>query len=77
MEKWEKLRRGNLENIVNVQKQPPEMHYKNAFLKLDEIGVRYSYIICLFVSFWCYYNCILSRGSRTEVFLKKLFLKIL
>ena len=49
MEKWKKLRRGNLENSVNVQKQPPEMHYKKAILKLDEIGVRYSYI--MFVCF--------------------------
>ena len=38
--------------------------------------VRYN-VLCLFVSIWYYYYCILSRSSRTEVFFKKLFLKIL
>ena len=37
---------------------------------------KYNYVLYLFVSFWYYYICILSRGSRTEVFLKKSFLKI-
>ena len=41
--------------------------------KLDEIG--HDYALYLFVSFWYYYICILSRESRTEVFLKKVFLK--
>ena len=36
----------------------------------------YNYALHLFVSFWYYYICILSRSSRTEVFLKKVFLKI-
>ena len=31
----------------------------------------------LFISFWCYYVCILFRGSHTEASFKKLFLKIL
>ena len=39
-------------------------------------GVRYNYIFYLFVSFWYCYICILSRSSRTEVFFKKMFLKI-
>ena len=39
-------------------------------------GVRYNYVLYLFVSFWYYYTFILSRSSRTEVFLKKVFLKI-
>ena len=38
MGKWKKLKRANLENSVSVEKQPPEMLYKKAFLKLDEIG---------------------------------------
>ena len=39
-------------------------------------GVRYNYVLYLFVSFWYYYTFILSRSSRTEIFLKKVFLKI-
>ena len=38
-------------------------------------GVRYNYVLCLFVSFWYYYICILSRSSRRDAFFKKLFLK--
>ena len=30
----------------------------------------------MFVLFWYYYICILSRSCRTEVFLEKVFLKI-
>ena len=39
--------------------------------------VRYNYVLYLFVSYWYYYICILSKSSRAEVFLKKVFLKIL
>ena len=31
MGKWKKLKKANLENSVNVQKQPPEMFYKVRF----------------------------------------------
>ena len=34
-----------------------------------------NYVLYLSVLFWYYYICILSRSSRTEVFLKKVFLK--
>ena len=76
MEKWKKLKRANLENSVNVQKQPPEMLYNKSFSKTGWNGVRHNYVSYLFVSFWYHYICILSRSSRTEVFLKKVFLKI-
>ena len=72
MGKWKKLKRANLENSVNVQKQPPELLYKKSLMKWGKIN----YVSYLFVSFWYYYICILSRSSRTEVFLKKVFLKI-
>ena len=39
--------------------------------------VRYSYILYLFVLFWYYCICILSKSVHAEVFYKKLFLKIL
>ena len=39
--------------------------------------MRYNYVSHLYVSFWYYYICILSRSSRTEVFFKKVFWKIL
>ena len=45
-------------------------------VKLDEMGLDTNYVLCLFASIWYYYICILSRSSRTEVFFKKLFLKI-
>ena len=32
--------------------------------------VRYNDVLYLFVSFWYYYICVISRSSRTEVFLK-------
>ena len=31
MENWKKLKRTNLENSVNEQKEPPEMLYKKNF----------------------------------------------
>ena len=45
-------------------------------LKLDEMGVRQNYVLCLFVLFWYYNICIFSRSSRSEVFFKKLLLQI-
>ena len=62
-----KLKRANLENRVNVQKQSPKMLSKKSFFL----------IFYLFVSFWYYSISILSKSSRTEVFVKKMFLKIL
>ena len=76
MEKWKKLKRANLANSVNIQKQPPEMLYKISFSKTGWNGVRCNYVPYLFVSFWYHYICMLSRSSRTDVFLKKVFLKI-
>ena len=73
MGKWEKLKIVNLENSLNAQKQPPEIIYKKALWS----GVRSNYVSHLFISFWHHYICILSRSSRTEVFLKNVFLNIL
>ena len=72
MGKWEKLKIANLENSVNVQKQPQKILYKKAWRN----GVRSNYVSYLFVSFWYYYISILSRSSRTEMFLRKVSLKI-
>ena len=50
---------------------------KSNICSLKQINVvRKKYVLCLFVSFWYYYICILSRGSRTDVFFKKLLLKV-
>ena len=49
---------------------------QHLLVKLDEMGLD-TIVLCLFVSFWYYYICILSRSSRMEVFFKKSFLKIL
>ena len=68
MGKWEKLKIANLENSVNVKKQRREILYKKTWWN----GLRSNYVSYLFVSFWYYYICILSRSSRTEVFLKKI-----
>ena len=38
--------------------------------------VFFFFFLHLFVSFWYYYICILSRSSRTRVFLKEMLLKI-
>ena len=39
-------------------------------------GLRYNFVLYLFDSFCYYHICILPRGTRTEVFLKTLFLKL-
>ena len=59
-----------------VQKQPTETLYKKNFFQTGWNEVRYNYVLYLFVSFWYYYICILSKSSRTEVFLKTVFLKM-
>ena len=48
---------------------------KKVFLKLDEMG-QDIIVLYLLVSFWYCHICILSKRSLTEVFLKKVFLKI-
>ena len=47
---------------------------QHLLVKLDEMGLDII-VLCLFISFWYYYICILSRSSCTDVFFKKLFLK--
>ena len=69
MGKSKKLTSANLENSINVQKQPPEMLYKS-FSLTGWNGVRYNCFKCFFISFWYCYICILFRSSRTEVFAK-------
>ena len=74
--KWKKLKRANLESSVNVQKQPPKILYKKSFSLTRWNGVAYNCVSYLFVSFWYYHVYILSKSNRTEVFYKKVFLKI-
>ena len=65
MGKWKKLKRGKLENNVNVVFNSNEE--KHLFTKLDEM---------VFVSFWYYHICILSRSSCTEAFFKGTLMQI-
>ena len=53
------------------------MLYKKAFIKLDEMGEDIiMFHIYLFHFGIMTYICVLPRSSRTEVFFKKVFLKI-
>ena len=70
MGKW---KRANLENSVTVQKPPPEMRYKKAFLKLDEMGqdiiIFYIYLFHFGIIIFVFYpeaivrRCSLKRCS--------------
>ena len=73
----EKVKKSKLRKWCKCREAATGDTLKKNFSKTGWNGVRYNYVLYLFVTIWYYYICILSRCCHTKVFLKTAFLKVL